>query len=38
MGLDFSVFLGLFVDTLDYWWIIIPATILGVVVLSLIHI
>ena len=32
MGLDFSVFLGLIVDTLDYWWIIIPATILGVVV------
>jgi len=32
MSPDISVFLGLFVDTLGYWWIIIPATILGVVV------
>jgi len=32
MGLEFSVFLSLLVDTLDFWWIIIPATILGIVV------
>jgi putative tricarboxylic transport membrane protein len=32
MGPDFSVFIGLFVDTLDYWWVIIPATLLGIVV------
>ncbi|MDH5355642.1 MAG: tripartite tricarboxylate transporter permease [Gammaproteobacteria bacterium] len=27
-----SVFLALFADTLSYWWVIIPATILGIVV------
>lgn len=32
MGLELSVFLSLLVDTLDFWWIIIPATILGIVV------
>lgn len=32
MGLEFSVFLSLLFDTLDFWWIIIPATILGIVV------
>ena len=32
MSPDLSVFLQLFVDTLGFWWIIIPATILGVVV------
>ena len=32
MGPDFSVFTELLVATLGYWWIIIPATILGVVV------
>lgn len=32
MGLEISVFLSLLVDTLDFWWIIIPATILGIVV------
>jgi putative tricarboxylic transport membrane protein len=29
---DFSLFASLFVDTLDYWWVIIPATLLGVLV------
>lgn len=29
---DISVFLELFVDTLGFWWVIIPATILGIVV------
>ena len=32
MGPDFNVFIGLFVDTLDYWWIIIPGTLLGILV------
>ena len=32
MGPDFSVFVGLFADTLGYWWVIIPATLLGIVV------
>ena len=32
MAADLSVFLDLFVDTLGYWWIIVPATVLGVVV------
>ncbi|HEY5701508.1 MAG TPA: tripartite tricarboxylate transporter permease [Gammaproteobacteria bacterium] len=29
---DASVFLDLFLQTLSYWWLIIPATLLGVVV------
>ena len=32
MSADFSVFAGLFLDTLDYWWVIIPATLLGILV------
>ena len=32
MGLDIGVFFGLIADTLSYWWIIIPATLLGVAV------
>ncbi len=32
MSLDFGVFLDLFVDTLGYWWIIIPGTVLGILV------
>lgn len=32
MTLDFSTFLDLFVETLGFWWIIIPATILGILV------
>jgi len=32
MAPDLGVFFSLFVDTLDYWWIIIPATLLGIVV------
>jgi putative tricarboxylic transport membrane protein len=32
MAPDISLFLNLFVETLDYWWILIPATLLGVVV------
>jgi len=32
MGFDVSTFLSLLVDTLDFWWIIIPATILGIAV------
>lgn len=32
MAPDFFVFLSLFGDTLAYWWLIIPATLLGVVV------
>lgn len=32
MTADFSVFLGLFLETLGYWWVIIPATLLGIIV------
>lgn len=32
MSVDFGVFATLFLDTLDYWWIIIPATLLGILV------
>jgi len=32
MAPELSVFLALFADTLSYWWVIIPATILGIVV------
>jgi putative tricarboxylic transport membrane protein len=32
MQVDFSVLPGLFLDTLAYWWIIVPATVLGIVV------
>jgi putative tricarboxylic transport membrane protein len=32
MQADFTVFVGLFAETLTYWWIIVPATLLGVVV------
>ena len=32
MAPDVFVFLDLFVETLKYWWVIIPATILGIVV------
>ncbi|UCE32761.1 MAG: tripartite tricarboxylate transporter permease [Burkholderiales bacterium] len=32
MEADLSVFAGLFVDTLAYWWIILPGTLLGVLV------
>jgi putative tricarboxylic transport membrane protein len=32
MGPEAGVFLQLFTDTLGYWWIIIPATVLGIVV------
>lgn len=29
---DFGVFANLFVDTLSYWWVILPATMLGILV------
>jgi len=32
MGPDLAVFATLLVDTLAYWWVIIPATLLGIVV------
>ncbi len=32
MNFDVGVFLNLLVETLSYWWLIIPATLLGVVV------
>ena len=32
MNFDIGVFLNLLVETLSYWWLIIPATLLGVVV------
>ena len=32
MEVDLSVLPSLFVDSLAYWWIIIPATVLGIVV------
>ena len=32
MAPDLGVFFSLFVDTLDYWWIIIPGTLLGIFV------
>jgi putative tricarboxylic transport membrane protein len=32
MELDIGTFVELLGDTLDYWWIIIPATILGILV------
>ncbi|HKJ52992.1 MAG TPA: tripartite tricarboxylate transporter permease [Gammaproteobacteria bacterium] len=32
MAPDLGVFFSLFVDTLGYWWIIIPGTLLGIVV------
>jgi len=32
MGPEAGVFVQLFTDTLGYWWIIIPATVLGIVV------
>ncbi len=32
MSFDIGVFLNLLVETLSYWWLIIPATLLGVVV------
>lgn len=32
MNVDFGVFATLFLDTLDYWWIIVPATLLGILV------
>ena len=32
MAADLSVFLGMFAETLTYWWIIVPATLLGVLV------
>ncbi|MGI9478616.1 MAG: tripartite tricarboxylate transporter permease [Hyphomicrobiaceae bacterium] len=32
MVVDFALFFSLFGDTLAYWWVIVPATILGIVV------
>ncbi|MEM7775426.1 MAG: tripartite tricarboxylate transporter permease [Pseudomonadota bacterium] len=32
MTVDLSLFLSLFGDTLGYWWVIVPATVLGIVV------
>ncbi len=32
MTVDFGLFLSLFADTLGYWWVIVPATILGIIV------
>ncbi|MGI9410019.1 MAG: tripartite tricarboxylate transporter permease [Hyphomicrobiaceae bacterium] len=32
MTVDFALFLSLFGDTLGYWWVILPATVLGIVV------
>ncbi len=32
MEIDLSVLPSLFVETLGYWWVIIPATVLGIVV------
>ena len=32
MSPDFGVFFNLFVDTLGYWWVILPATLLGILV------
>ena len=29
---EFGSFLSIFIDTLDYWWVILPATFLGVLV------
>jgi putative tricarboxylic transport membrane protein len=29
---DFTLFGSLFINTLDYWWVILPATLLGVLV------
>lgn len=32
MSIDFGLFFSLFGDTLAYWWVILPATFLGIVV------
>ena len=32
MGVEFSVLVDLFVETLSYWWVILIGTVLGVVV------
>ena len=32
MEIDLSVLPSLFVEALAYWWVIIPATVLGIVV------
>jgi putative tricarboxylic transport membrane protein len=32
MDVDLAVLLRLFTDTLAYWWIILPATVLGILV------
>jgi putative tricarboxylic transport membrane protein len=32
MTVDFGLFFSLFGDTLAYWWVILPATVLGIIV------
>lgn len=32
MTVDFALFFSLFGDTLGYWWVIVPATVLGIIV------
>ena len=32
MSPEFGAFLSLFTDTIGYWWVIIPATLLGIIV------
>ena len=32
MSPDFGLFFNLFIDTLGYWWVILPATLLGILV------